>query len=112
MQYAKDSFGVLHGMLNGSEPTGAYPIKGFFADFEVPYFQKGKITRIGIWVMHEIEGPNPESCGEGCVKILEERLKEMGFRYSCINSDHLPVKLLKCVDHSTHADCVLKRFDF
>ena len=84
----------------------------FFADFEVPYFQKGKITRIGIWVMHEIEGPNPESCGEGSVKILEERLKEMGFRYSCINSDHLPVKLLKCVDHSTHADCVLKRFDF
>lgn len=26
-----------------------------------------------------------ESCGEGTVKILEERLKEMGFQYSCIN---------------------------
>ncbi|XP_039693922.1 ADP-ribosyl cyclase/cyclic ADP-ribose hydrolase 2 [Pteropus medius] len=105
-RYSKDSSGVIHVMLNGSVPTGAYPVKGFFADFEVPYFQKDKITRIEIWVMHEIGGPNVESCGEGSVKILEERLKEMGFQYSCIN-DYLPVKLLKCVDHSTHADCAL-----
>ncbi|XP_015450482.1 ADP-ribosyl cyclase/cyclic ADP-ribose hydrolase 2 isoform X2 [Pteropus alecto] len=75
IQYSKDSSGVIHVMLNGSVPTGAYPVKG-------------------------------ESCGEGSVKILEERLKEMGFQYSCIN-DYLPVKLLKCVDHSTHADCAL-----
>lgn len=26
-----------------------------------------------------------ESCGEGSVKVLEERLEEMGFQYSCIN---------------------------
>ncbi|XP_044931740.1 ADP-ribosyl cyclase/cyclic ADP-ribose hydrolase 2 isoform X2 [Mustela putorius furo] len=75
MQYARESSGVISVMLNGSEPSGAYPVKG-------------------------------ESCGEGTVKILEERLKKMGFQYSCIN-DHLPVKLLKCVDHSTHPDCVL-----
>lgn len=106
MQYSKDSSGVIHVMLNGSEPTGAYPVKGFFADFEVPYFQKDKITRIEIWVMHEIGGPKVESCGEGSVKILEKRLKDMGFQYSCIN-DYLPVKLLKCVDHSTHPDCAL-----
>ncbi|XP_045690429.1 ADP-ribosyl cyclase/cyclic ADP-ribose hydrolase 2 [Phyllostomus hastatus] len=107
MQYAKDSCGVIHVMLNGSEPRGAYPIKGFFADFEVAYLQKDKVTHIEIWVMHEIGGPILESCGKGSVKILEERLKEMGFQYSCIN-DHLPVKLLKCVDHSTHPDCALK----
>ncbi|XP_008540132.1 ADP-ribosyl cyclase/cyclic ADP-ribose hydrolase 2 isoform X2 [Equus przewalskii] len=106
IQYSKDSSGVIHVMLNGSEPTGAYPIKGFFADFEIPYFQKDKITRIEIWVMHEIGGPNVESCGEGSVKVLEERLEEMGFQYSCIN-DYVPVKLLKCVDHSTHPDCAL-----
>ncbi|XP_066240926.1 ADP-ribosyl cyclase/cyclic ADP-ribose hydrolase 2 [Saccopteryx leptura] len=105
-QYAKDSSGVVQVMLNGSEPTGAYPVKGFFADFEVPYFQRGKITRVEIWVMHEIGGPTLESCGEGSVKILEERLKTMGFQYTCIN-DHLPVKLLKCVDHSAHPDCAL-----
>ena len=29
----------------------------FFADFEIPYLQKDKITRIEIWVMHEIGGP-------------------------------------------------------
>lgn len=29
----------------------------FFADFEIPYLQKDKITRIEIWLMHEIGGP-------------------------------------------------------
>ncbi|KAK1346041.1 hypothetical protein QTO34_008510 [Cnephaeus nilssonii] len=106
MQYAKDSSGVIHVMLNGSEPTGAYPVQGFFADFEIPYLQKDKITRIEIWVMHEIGGPILESCGEGSVKILEDRLKGMGFQYSCTNN-HLPVKLLMCVDHSKHPDCAL-----
>ncbi|XP_011900814.1 PREDICTED: ADP-ribosyl cyclase/cyclic ADP-ribose hydrolase 2 isoform X3 [Cercocebus atys] len=77
IQYSKDSSGVIHVMLNGSEPTGAYPIKGFFADYEIPNLQKEKIPRIEIWVMHEIGGPN------------------------------VPVKLLQCVDHSTHPDCAL-----
>uniref|UniRef100_G3UKD5 ADP-ribosyl cyclase/cyclic ADP-ribose hydrolase n=1 Tax=Loxodonta africana TaxID=9785 RepID=G3UKD5_LOXAF len=87
-QYSTDSSGVIYVMLNGSDPKGAYPVRGFFADYEIPNFQKDKITRFEIWVMHEIGGPNVESCGEGSVKILEERLKEMGFQYSCIN-DHL-----------------------
>ncbi|XP_040093490.1 ADP-ribosyl cyclase/cyclic ADP-ribose hydrolase 2 isoform X2 [Oryx dammah] len=106
IQYARDSSGVINVMLNGSEPAGAYPVKGFFADFEIPYLQKDKITRIEIWVMHEIGGPKVESCGEGSVKLLEERLDKMGFQYSCID-DYPPVKLLTCVEHSTHPDCAL-----
>lgn len=106
MQYSRDSSGVINVMLNGSEPKGAYPTKGFFADFEIPYLQKDKITRIEIWVMHEVGGPHVESCGEGSVKILEDRLEALGFPHSCIN-DYPPVKFLMCVDHSTHPDCVL-----
>ncbi|XP_006884600.1 PREDICTED: ADP-ribosyl cyclase 2 [Elephantulus edwardii] len=106
IQYSKDSSGVIYVMLNGSDPNGAYPLQGFFADYEIPYFQKDNVTRFEVWVMHEIGGPKVESCGEGSVKTLEERLKGMGFEYSCIN-DYLPVKLLKCVDHSTHPDCAL-----
>ncbi|XP_029416367.1 ADP-ribosyl cyclase/cyclic ADP-ribose hydrolase 2 isoform X2 [Nannospalax galili] len=75
MQYSRDSSGVIHVLLNGSEPTGAYPLRG-------------------------------ESCGEGSVKILEDRLEALGFQHSCID-DYLPVKLLMCVDHSTHPDCAL-----
>nr|XP_020735488.1 ADP-ribosyl cyclase/cyclic ADP-ribose hydrolase 2 [Odocoileus virginianus texanus] len=106
IQYARDSSGVISVMLNGSEPAGAYPVKGFFADFEIPYLQKDKITRIEIWVMHDIRGPKVESCGEGSVKLLEERLGKLGFQYSCID-DYLPVKLLQCLEHSTHPDCAL-----
>nr|XP_023421576.1 ADP-ribosyl cyclase/cyclic ADP-ribose hydrolase 2-like isoform X2 [Cavia porcellus] len=109
MQYSRDSSGVIYVMLNGSESKGAYPVKGFFADFEIPYLQKDKVTQIEIWVMHDIEGPNVESCGEGSVKILEERLKAMGFQYRCVN-DHHPVKLLMCVDHSAHPDCAMSSF--
>ncbi|XP_075399711.1 ADP-ribosyl cyclase/cyclic ADP-ribose hydrolase 2 [Tenrec ecaudatus] len=106
IQYARDSSGIMQVMLNGSHPNGAYPVPSFFADYEIPFLQKDKITRIEVWVMHEIGGPIVESCGEGTVKILENRLKDMGFQFSCIN-DYLPVKLFKCVDHSTHPDCVL-----
>lgn len=106
IQYSTDSSGVIYVMLNGSEPKGAFPVKGFFADFEIPYLQKDKITRIEIWVMHDIGLPKVESCGEGTVKILEDRLKALGFQYSCVN-DYLPVKLLMCVDHSSHPDCAL-----
>ncbi|XP_052590814.1 ADP-ribosyl cyclase/cyclic ADP-ribose hydrolase 2 isoform X2 [Peromyscus californicus insignis] len=75
MQYSKDSSGVINVMLNGSEPKGAYPVKG-------------------------------ESCGEGSVKILEDRLEALGFQHSCID-DYPPVKFLMCVDHTTHPDCVM-----
>ncbi|XP_074085856.1 ADP-ribosyl cyclase/cyclic ADP-ribose hydrolase 2 isoform X1 [Macrotis lagotis] len=104
-QYAHDSSGVIHVMLNGSESSGAYPIKGFFADYEIPNFQKDKVTQFEIWIMHEIGGPYLESCGKGSVKILENRLKSMQFKYECIN-DYRPVKLLKCVDYVAHSDCV------
>ncbi|XP_043828694.1 ADP-ribosyl cyclase/cyclic ADP-ribose hydrolase 2 isoform X2 [Dromiciops gliroides] len=75
-QYAHDSSGVIHVMLNGSELSGAYPVKGFFADYEIPNFQKDKITQFEIWIMHEIGGP------------------------------YIPVKLLQCVDHTADSDCV------
>lgn len=106
IQYAADSSGVIYVMLNGSESSGAYPVKGFFADYEIPYLQKEKITRVEVWVMHEIGKPKMESCGEGSLRILQERLEGLGFQYSCID-DHGPVKLLMCVDHSSHPDCLL-----
>ncbi|XP_077606589.1 ADP-ribosyl cyclase/cyclic ADP-ribose hydrolase 2 isoform X3 [Crocuta crocuta] len=103
-QYSRDSSGVIHVMLNGSEPKGAYPVKGFFADFEIPYLQKDKITRIEIWVMHEIGRPKVESCGEGSVKILEERLEKMRFQYTCIN-DHLAVTFTRREAAPLCAEC-------
>ncbi|XP_064142131.1 ADP-ribosyl cyclase/cyclic ADP-ribose hydrolase 2 isoform X2 [Loxodonta africana] len=71
IQYSTDSSGVIYVMLNGSDPKGAYPVRGFFADYEIPNFQKDKITRFEIWVMHEIGGPNvyPEASTSLFLKI-------------------------------------------
>lgn len=30
----------------------------FFADYEIPNLQKGKISQIVIWVVDDIEGPD------------------------------------------------------
>uniref|UniRef100_A0A8C0G043 ADP-ribosyl cyclase/cyclic ADP-ribose hydrolase n=1 Tax=Chelonoidis abingdonii TaxID=106734 RepID=A0A8C0G043_CHEAB len=84
--YAKQSSGVIYVMLNGSAIGGAYPVKGFFADYEVPNFQKDRIARIEIWVMDDIGGPDLDSCGRGSVQILEERLKTMGYDITCIDN--------------------------
>ncbi|XP_033266585.1 ADP-ribosyl cyclase/cyclic ADP-ribose hydrolase 2 isoform X12 [Orcinus orca] len=68
-----------------------------------------KIVKTILWILTGKVHPSRESCGEGSVKILEERLEKMGFQYSCIN-DYKPVKLLQCVQHSTHPDCALNSF--
>uniref|UniRef100_A0A8C4YB22 ADP-ribosyl cyclase/cyclic ADP-ribose hydrolase n=1 Tax=Gopherus evgoodei TaxID=1825980 RepID=A0A8C4YB22_9SAUR len=102
--YAKQSSGVIYVMLNGSAIGGAYPVKGFFADYEVPNFQKDRISRIEIWVMDDIGGPDLDSCGRGSVQILEERLKTMGYDITCIDN-YKSVLLLKCLDYLNHSDC-------
>ncbi|XP_024068045.2 ADP-ribosyl cyclase/cyclic ADP-ribose hydrolase 2 [Terrapene carolina triunguis] len=102
--YAKQSSGVIYIMLNGSAIGGAYPVKGFFADYEVPNFQKDRISRIEIWVMDDIGGPDLDSCGRGSVQILEERLKTMGYDITCIDN-YKSVLLLKCLDYLNHSDC-------
>ncbi|XP_025034204.1 ADP-ribosyl cyclase/cyclic ADP-ribose hydrolase 2 isoform X3 [Pelodiscus sinensis] len=102
--YAKQSSGVIYVMLNGSAIGGAYPVKGFFADYELPNLQKDRISRIEIWVMDDIGGPDLDSCGKGSVQILEERLKTMGYDITCIDN-YKSVLLLKCLDYPYHSDC-------
>ncbi|EMP39946.1 ADP-ribosyl cyclase 2 [Chelonia mydas] len=73
-------------------------------NYEVPNFQKDRISRIEIWVMDDIGGPDLDSCGRGSVQILEERLKTMGYDITCIDN-YKSVLLLKCLDYLNHPDC-------
>ncbi|NWZ92975.1 BST1 hydrolase, partial [Nesospiza acunhae] len=58
----------------------------FFADYEIPNFQKDKISQVVIWVVDEIEGPDRDSCGTNSVKTLETRLKTLGFNVTCTDN--------------------------
>ncbi|NXX76307.1 BST1 hydrolase, partial [Urocolius indicus] len=56
--YAQQGSGVIHVLLNGSAVGGAYPVPGFFADYEIPNLRKDKISQVVIWVVDDIEGPD------------------------------------------------------
>lgn len=106
MTYAQHSSGVIHVLLNGSAEGGAYPVKGFFADYEIPYLQRDKISQIDIWVVDDIEGPNTDSCGHNTVQILEDRLKTLGYSVTCTDN-YKPVMFLLCLDNPDHSKCTL-----
>ncbi|NXO03514.1 BST1 hydrolase, partial [Rhinopomastus cyanomelas] len=95
--YAQHSSGVIHVLLNGSAVGGAYPVPGFFADYEIPNLQKDKVSQIVIWVVDDIEGPDKESCGAHTVEVLQNRLKNLGYDVTC-DDNYKPVMLLLCLD--------------
>ncbi|XP_030047069.1 ADP-ribosyl cyclase/cyclic ADP-ribose hydrolase 2 isoform X2 [Microcaecilia unicolor] len=94
--YAKQSSGVIHTMLNGSALGGAFPNNSFFADYELPNFQKDCVSHFEIWVMDDIEGADLDSCGRGSIKVLEDILSSKG-----------PVRILQCVDFPSHPECAI-----
>ncbi|XP_010575112.1 PREDICTED: ADP-ribosyl cyclase/cyclic ADP-ribose hydrolase 2 isoform X2 [Haliaeetus leucocephalus] len=104
--YAQHSSGVIHVLLNGSAVGGAYPAPGFFADYEIPNLQKDKISKIVIWVVDDIEGPDIESCGTHTVKILENRLKTLGYDVTCTDN-YKSVMFLLCLDYPDDSKCTL-----
>ncbi|XP_075608562.1 ADP-ribosyl cyclase/cyclic ADP-ribose hydrolase 2 isoform X2 [Balearica regulorum gibbericeps] len=104
--YAQHSSGVIHVLLNGSAVKGAYPDPGFFADYEIPNLQKDKISQIVIWVVDDIEGPDRESCGIHTVKILENRLKTLGYDVTCTDN-YKSVMFLLCLDYPDNSKCTL-----
>ncbi|XP_029440250.1 ADP-ribosyl cyclase/cyclic ADP-ribose hydrolase 2-like [Rhinatrema bivittatum] len=104
--YAKQSSGVIRTMLNGSATGGAFPIKSFFADYELPNFQKSSVSHFEIWVMDDIEGTDLDSCGRGSIKMLEDILISKGFNYTCTDN-YRPVRALQCVDFPRHPECAI-----
>ncbi|XP_018426661.1 PREDICTED: ADP-ribosyl cyclase/cyclic ADP-ribose hydrolase 2, partial [Nanorana parkeri] len=102
--YAKQSSGEIQILLNGSTPGGAFPMPSFLADYEIPNFQKDKVTKFNIWVMDDIGGVDVDSCGKNSTEILESILTSIHFPYKCVDN-YRPVRILQCVDFPDHPDC-------
>ncbi|XP_036377761.1 ADP-ribosyl cyclase/cyclic ADP-ribose hydrolase 2-like [Megalops cyprinoides] len=103
--YASLSSGVIQVMLNGSVTDGAYPENSFFAKFELPYLRKDNISEVQIWIMDEVGGPDVESCGTESVGVLQQILKEEGFKHTCTDN-YRAVRILQCVDSPSHPACL------
>ncbi|XP_035271141.1 ADP-ribosyl cyclase/cyclic ADP-ribose hydrolase 2-like isoform X2 [Anguilla anguilla] len=103
--YANLSSGVIQVMLNGSVSDGTFPENSFFANYELPYLRKDKVSKVQIWIMDDIEGPDVESCGTKSVAVLQQILEQKGFEYTCADN-YRPVRILQCVDSPSHPACL------
>ncbi|XP_065591808.1 ADP-ribosyl cyclase/cyclic ADP-ribose hydrolase 1-like [Cyrtonyx montezumae] len=104
--FAEAACGVVQVMLNGSIETGAFRSSSIFGSIEILNLNPDKVSEIHIWVMHNIGGPQSESCSGYSIKKLKNILEERNFKITC-EDNYRPVQLLQCVHNPDHPDCSL-----
>ncbi|XP_031444262.1 ADP-ribosyl cyclase/cyclic ADP-ribose hydrolase 1-like isoform X2 [Phasianus colchicus] len=104
--FAEAACGVVHVMLNGSIETGAFRSSSVFGSVEIFNLNPDKISEIRIWLMHDIGGPQSDSCSGYSIKKLRNILEERNFKITC-EDNYRPVQLLQCVHNPGHPDCSL-----
>ncbi|XP_051473870.1 ADP-ribosyl cyclase/cyclic ADP-ribose hydrolase 1-like [Apus apus] len=104
--FAEAACGVVQVMLNGSIEAGAFRNSSIFGSIEIFNLNPDKVSAVHIWVMHDIGGPQSESCSGYSIKRLKSILEERNFKISC-EDNYRPVQLLQCVNSPDHTDCRL-----
>ncbi|KFW78992.1 ADP-ribosyl cyclase 1, partial [Phalacrocorax carbo] len=104
--FAEAACGVVQVMLNGSVEAGAFRSSSIFGSIEIFNLNPDKVSEVHIWLMHDIGGPQSESCSGHSIKRLKSILEERNFKITC-EDNYRPVQLLQCVHNPDHADCRL-----
>uniref|UniRef100_A0A8B9Q1Z2 ADP-ribosyl cyclase/cyclic ADP-ribose hydrolase 1 n=1 Tax=Apteryx owenii TaxID=8824 RepID=A0A8B9Q1Z2_APTOW len=104
--FAEAACGVVQVMLNGSIEAGAFRSSSIFGSIEISNLNPDKVSAVQIWLMHDIGGPQSESCSGHSIKRLKGILEERNFKITC-EENYRPVQLLQCVNNPDHADCRL-----
>ncbi|XP_021252017.1 ADP-ribosyl cyclase/cyclic ADP-ribose hydrolase 1 isoform X2 [Numida meleagris] len=104
--FAEAACGVVQVMLNGSIETGAFRSSSIFGSVEILNLNPDKVSEVQIWLMHDIGGPQSESCSGYSIKKLKNILEERNFKITC-EDNYRPVQLLQCVHNPDHPDCSL-----
>ncbi|XP_035424886.1 ADP-ribosyl cyclase/cyclic ADP-ribose hydrolase 1 isoform X1 [Cygnus atratus] len=105
-RFAEAACGVVQVMLNGSIEAGAFRSSSIFGSIEVFNLNPNKVSEIQIWLMHDIGGPQSESCSGHSIQRLKRILEERNFTITC-EDNYRPVQLLQCVRNPDHQDCRL-----
>ncbi|NXX38860.1 CD38 hydrolase, partial [Tricholaema leucomelas] len=104
--FAEAACGVVQVMLNGSVEAGAFGSSSIFGSIEIFNLNPDKVSAVHIWLMHDIGGPQSESCSGHSIKRLKSILEARNFKITC-EDNYRPVQLLQCVHNPDHTDCRL-----
>ncbi|XP_044274294.1 ADP-ribosyl cyclase/cyclic ADP-ribose hydrolase 1 isoform X1 [Varanus komodoensis] len=102
--FAEAACGTVQVMLNGSIGGGAYRDNSILGSVEMVNLNPDKISKVQIWLMHDIDGPQSESCMGHSVTKLKEILERRKISVSC-KDNYRPVQLLQCTNNPDHAAC-------
>jgi len=109
-EFARNVEGHLRVLMNGSA-SPAYDKTTVFGSYELPNLNPSKVTKISVYVVHEIGMPELEKCGEGSLLQLEREIRAYGHNnFECVN-DPGEIMMLLCVDKWSAPECELAAFD-
>ncbi|KAL8207593.1 UNVERIFIED_CONTAM: hypothetical protein K2H54_059500, partial [Gekko kuhli] len=77
-----------------------------FGSIEILHLNPEKVSTVEVWLMHDIEGTQSESCGGPSIKMLTSILESRNISITC-KENHRPVQLLQCASSPDHNACRL-----
>ncbi|XP_070804910.1 ADP-ribosyl cyclase/cyclic ADP-ribose hydrolase 1-like [Pituophis catenifer annectens] len=104
--FAETSCGTVQVMLNGSTVTGAFRKSSIFGSVEIVNLNPEKVSKMQIWLMHDIGGLQRESCTGHSIAQLREILENRNISVSC-EDNYRPAQLLQCTRNPNHTACTV-----
>ncbi|XP_026555793.1 ADP-ribosyl cyclase/cyclic ADP-ribose hydrolase 1-like [Pseudonaja textilis] len=104
--FAETSCGTVQVMLNGSIANGAFRKSSIFGSVEIVNLNPEKVSKMQIWLMHDIGGPQRETCTGHSIAQLRETLENRSIIVSC-EDNYRPAQLLQCSRNPNHTTCTL-----
>jgi len=108
-RFAEKARGIVRVMVNGTRMESgkripAYRNNSFFGQYELPNLQVDQIIRLLVLVVHNIDGPDLETCNNGSIKLMQEVANRRGIKTTCFD-DPDTVRHLLCADQPTSREC-------
>ncbi|XP_060103257.1 ADP-ribosyl cyclase/cyclic ADP-ribose hydrolase 1 [Heteronotia binoei] len=104
--FAEAACGTVQVMLNGSIENGAFRNDSIFGSIEIVNLNPDKVSTVQVWLMHDIEGTQSESCAGPSITMLKSILENRKMSVTC-KENYRPVQLLQCASNPDHANCRL-----
>ncbi|XP_038049772.1 ADP-ribosyl cyclase/cyclic ADP-ribose hydrolase-like [Patiria miniata] len=106
MSFARQARGSISVLLDGSDPRGAFRNNSFFATMELPNLDTAMVDLVNIIVVHDLDGHIVDTCDNGTILILKDRIIQRGLQWKCKDDPKL-AKLIQCTENPDNEKCNL-----